>query len=157
MRIRGPRIRRQRDGRYLLKLSEDERKLLRSLPGQITFGLGSSDPGTMRLFPPAYSSDPDAEADYQDLVHQSLLEHHRDALAVLEQTASSQSLDEVEAQSWLVALNDIRLVLGTRLDVKEDGDPLPAGHPNAGAMSLYHWLTWLQEQLVEALASAGTV
>lgn len=157
MRLRGPRIRRRSDGSYLVKLSAEERELLARLPGQVSPALGSSDRATMRLFPPAYGSDPDAEAEYQELMHPSLLEHHRQALELLGATASSERLEEPQAQAWLVALNDLRLVLGTRLDVKEEVSDLAPDHPDAGAMALYHWLTWLQEQLVEAIASAGTV
>ncbi len=40
---------------------------------------------------------------------------------VFSQTASSQSLDEGQAQSWLVALNDIRLVQKTRLTCSQSG------------------------------------
>ena len=61
-------------------------------------------------------------------------------------------LTEDDAGSWLSAVNDIRLALGTMLDVGPDGpDRLPAGHPMAGHLDVYQWLTVLQEYLVLAL------
>ena len=61
--------------------------------------------------------------------------------------------------AWRRALNDRRLVLGTRLDVQEDtfASDLRPDDPNAPALAVYAWLSWQQEQLVDALSSeAGT-
>ena len=60
-----------------------------------------------------------------------------------------------EAQAWLTALNDLRLVLGTRLDVSDESllEDLAEDDPRAPELALYAYLSWLQEQLVEALSS----
>jgi hypothetical protein len=58
-----------------------------------------------------------------------------------------------QAESWLSALNDVRLALGTALDVTEDmPDELPPDDPRAPHLGVYHWLTWMQESMVHALA-----
>ncbi|HEV2780296.1 MAG TPA: DUF2017 domain-containing protein [Actinophytocola sp.] len=58
-----------------------------------------------------------------------------------------------QAEGWLSALNDVRLALGTALDVTEDmPDELPADDPRAPHLGVYHWLTWMQESLVQAIA-----
>lgn len=58
-----------------------------------------------------------------------------------------------QAESWLSALNDVRLALGTALDVTEDmPDELPPDDPRAPHLGVYHWLTWMQESLIHALA-----
>ena len=58
-----------------------------------------------------------------------------------------------EAESWLTGINALRLVLGTRLDVREDVAPnLDPSHPRAQEWAIYLYLSWLQEQLVEAMA-----
>jgi hypothetical protein len=58
-----------------------------------------------------------------------------------------------QADAWLSALNDVRLALGTTLDVTEDmPDDLPDDDPRAPHLGVYHWLTWMQESLVTALA-----
>ncbi len=64
----------------------------------------------------------------------------------------SVELTEDDAQAWIAAVNDIRLALGTILGVGPDGpDRLPAGHPMAAHLEVYHWLTVLQEYLVLGL------
>ena len=61
------------------------------------------------------------------------------------------ALTPEEVQAWLGVLNDTRLVLGTRLGVTEEERELDPADPQAGAYAMYHWLTWLQGDLVEAL------
>ena len=61
-------------------------------------------------------------------------------------------LTEEQADSWLGALNDVRLALGTALDVTEDmPDELPEDDPRSPHLGVYHWLTWVQETLIQAL------
>ena len=61
-------------------------------------------------------------------------------------------LTEEDAQAWAAAVNDVRLALGTMLDIGADGpDRLPADHPMAGHLDVYQWLTVLQEYLVLSL------
>lgn len=59
-----------------------------------------------------------------------------------------------QADSWLSALNDVRLALGTALDVDDD---MPAEPPEDELqrehLGVYQWLTWVQDSLVEALAT----
>ena len=61
-------------------------------------------------------------------------------------------LTEDDAHAWAAAVNDVRLALGTMLDVGPNGpDALPADHPMAGHLDVYQWLTVLQEYLVLGL------
>ena len=53
---------------------------------------------------------------------------------------------------WLTALNDVRLALGAMLGISEDTpDQLPPDRPHAAHLDVYHWLTVIQELLVEAM------
>ena len=61
-------------------------------------------------------------------------------------TVSTRPLAEVNT-----ALNDLRLVLGTRLGVTEETYVDETG-PRTPGMAVYVWLTWLQGELVEALS-----
>ncbi|MDL9938778.1 DUF2017 domain-containing protein [Gordonia sp. ABSL1-1] len=62
------------------------------------------------------------------------------------------ALSEDEAGAWLAALNDVRLALGAMLGISEDTpDRLPDDHPHAAHLEVYHWLTVVQDLLVEAL------
>jgi hypothetical protein len=106
-----PSIARTRDGDFVLRLSPGERELLRELPSELRRLLetASDDAGLRRLFPPAYEADPDAEAEYRDLMHGELLAKHREALTLLEQTVDRERLRADEVDAWLTALNDLRL------------------------------------------------
>lgn len=142
-------------GGYRVQLSEPERELLRRLSRQLRDLVADRDPAVTRLFPPAYASDPDAEREYRRLVGDALLDGKLAALAALEATAGAERLDDEELESWLAALESMRLALGTQLDVGEDAGALPVAedHPDAPHYALYGWLSWLQEEVVAALAS----
>jgi hypothetical protein len=61
-------------------------------------------------------------------------------------------ITEDDAHAWAAAVNDLRLALGTMLDVGPNGpDALPPEHPMAGHLDVYQWLTVLQEYLVLGL------
>jgi hypothetical protein len=138
------------DGGVLLRLSPEDRALLAQLASDLRAQLEDSfdDPSFRRLFPPAYEDVKDERA-YRDLAGDELLDGRRQALELLAATASADRLSADEADAWLRALNDLRLVLGTRLDVKED---VLLDQPQSPELALYGYLSWIQEQLVAALA-----
>jgi hypothetical protein len=116
------------------------------------------DPVLARLFPDAYREDQDASADFRRYTETGLREGKRAAAEVVLQTLGGGGnvvIDADQAQAWLRTLNDLRLALGTRLDITEDtlekmpdfdwGDPRNAGY------AAYDWLTYLQESLVQAI------
>jgi hypothetical protein len=148
-------VERMGEDEYRVTLSAGERELLHRLPAELRSRLEvePDDPTLHRLFPPAYEQ-AEEEVEYRRLMHDELLEGRREALKVLEETADRERLDEEELHAWLGALNDLRLVLGTRLDVSEElyqvePDPRDARAPE---LALYLYLTWLQEELVAALS-----
>jgi len=142
-----------RDGTFRVRLPLEERDVLRSLPTQLHGLIEDDDDSARRLFPPAYD-DERSEDEYRRLVGASLVDGKLAALAELERTAEAERLTKPELESWLGALESLRLVLGTQLDVTEDSygafDPT---HPEAQRLALYHWLSWLQEEVVQALAA----
>ncbi len=150
------RIRRERDGSFALHLPAEERDVLRMLPVQLRELLGSDDPSVTRLFPPAYTDDPEADDEYAGMMRAELLAGRLDALRIVEATVDAERLDERQLVAWLDALESLRLVLGTQLDVTEEtyAHDLDPSDPLAPALALYGYLSWLQEQAVAAL-SAG--
>jgi hypothetical protein len=146
----------RKHGGYTLQLPADERALLRSLPAQFREVLQTDDPSLRRLFPPAYTDDDDANDEFQRLMREELLEGKLAALEIVEQTANADHLTEAQLEGWLGALESLRLFLGTQLDVSEEmyAVALDPDDPSAQALALYGYLSWLQEQAVEAL-SAG--
>jgi hypothetical protein len=154
------RVSRRADGRFELELTPEERSLLRTLPGSMRLALAegtpADDPALARLNPKAYPADDELEAEYRDLVGTELDEGRRAAFDTLEATADASTLDEAQLHAWMRAINDTRLLLGTRLGVTEDhsaGD-VPDDHPDANAIAVYDYLSWLAEDVVAALADA---
>lgn len=149
------RIRRTRKGDFEVRLSADERDLLRSVAPQLAELLeGDLDqPGLRRLFPAAYANDPELDAEYQEMVRDDLAERRRASVRTLLESIDATRLDEEQLLAWMGAVNDLRLVLGTRLDVSEDMDAVPdPSDPDAGLLSLYGYLGYLLETLVEAIS-----
>lgn len=147
-------IRPRRDGTYAVELPEHERDLLVSLAAQLRELLDADDdPSLVRLFPTAYHDDAEHDEEYQRLMHGELADQHRWALTTLGQTAHERSLSLEQLGGWMAALNQIRLVLGTRLDVGEDMPPPDPTDDDAQSLAVYHYLSWLLEQVVEAMHS----
>ena len=154
MATRGIKRDRKRGG-YILNLPPEERALLRSLPAQFRDVLQTDDPSLRRIFPPAYTDDADANDEFQRLMREELLEGKLVALAIVEETAGADRLTGEQLEGWLGALESLRLFLGTQLDVREElyAVELDPDDPSAPALALYGYLSWLQEQAVEALSS----
>jgi len=139
-----------------LRLSREERSLLAGVVAELRALLEGApgDPSLRRLFPPAYDEAEDESA-YRDLMGGELLEGRLAALELVAQTLERERLSADEADAWLRALNDLRLVLGTRLDVREDtfADELRRDDPRAPGLAIYGYLSWMQEQLISALST----
>ncbi len=146
-------FRRRRDGRYVVKLDPSVRAILVTVAEQLSPALDGDDPMTRRLFPPAYPGENHAreEGEYRSLVDSALVNHHRQAFAILAETAHSDTLTQPQFDAWLSSIGSMRLVLGTRLDVSEDmPDPLPES-PGAPEFALYELLGQLQYLMIEVL------
>ena len=155
--IPGRRVKRSRKGGFDLRLPESERQLVTSLVGQLRRVLTgedvAADSGMRRLFPSAYADDAARDAEYREMVHDDLLAARLGALDVVEATVGASNVDEAQLLAWMGAINDLRLVLGTRLDVSEetafDADP---EDPDAPALAVYQYLSFLLESIVDALS-----
>lgn len=67
------------------------------------------------------------------------------------------SLDADGALTWARCLNDLRLSIGTRLEVSDDDSDdrfavLDPDDPVRWTYEVYIWIGWLQESLIEAMA-----
>jgi hypothetical protein len=156
-------------GELLVLLADEDRTEGEQDPLAAMVGIPSGDvrrprdPGLARLLPDAYGDDtPEgaaAAAEFRRYTEADLRAGKRaDAstvvttLAPLVERGGALELDREQADAWLRCLNDLRLVLGTRLEVTEDSelDP-PPDDPAAQALHVYGWLGWLQETLVASL------
>jgi hypothetical protein len=112
------------------------------------------DPALARLLPDGYREDPAAAGEFRRLTEAAL---RRDKVAAAERLLAALPadgpgevrLDPDTTESWLSTINDVRLALGTRLEVTEDmAEPDPED-PDAPAYVVYLWLTELQGVLVD--------
>lgn len=126
-----------------------------------TATVAPEDPALARLFPDGYTDDPEAAADFRRYTEPGLRSAKRQALRTALATLAPERvlLDDDQADAWLRALNDTRLVLGERLGVTEDWDEqvdaLPDDDPRLVMFFVYDRLTYLQETLVQALWSGS--
>ncbi|MEX2621752.1 MAG: DUF2017 family protein [Egibacteraceae bacterium] len=150
------------DGGVRVRLTAKERSLLQSLPGQLR-PLLAGDAGDVgirrRLFPHGYD-DAQQEAEYRDLVGESLVEERLERLEAFAATLDggqggrwswTVELSPDDAHAWLSALNDARLTLGVLLGITDESQwERGPEQDNPSAVALYY-LGWLQEQLLGAL------
>ena len=143
-----------RDGRYEVRLPDEERALVRGLLSDLRalLSLGPEDPRVRRLYPEAYAGDADRQAEYRQLTQEELQSGRLAAVDVLEATVDERELTADQLTSWMHSVNALRLVLGTMLDIREDDQSLTLDRddPDAPTMALYGYLGVLLEELVEA-------
>jgi hypothetical protein len=116
-----------------------------------------ADPAVARLFPDAYVGDEEAASEFRRFTRRTMREAKvRNAdvlLRSLERAEVCLVLTDDEALAWLKALNDLRLVLGSRLGITEenahDGDDLDE---LGWSRFFYEVLGMLQATLVDTLA-----
>ena len=170
----------RRGGMVRVQLRPEERTILAGLAREVAemldppetdadplaaiVGIGDSpvatpvDPALARLLPDAYA-DPAGAAEFRRLTDADLRHGKAEALLRLADTVASESgaveLSPDDADRWLSAVNDIRLVLGVRLDIQDDdGSWRHALSPDdlrQPLLAAYDWLSMLQELLVDAL------
>ncbi|TDU06401.1 uncharacterized protein DUF2017 [Streptomyces sp. 846.5] len=130
------------------------------------------DPALARLFPDAYGEDEEdaaeLSAEFRRFTENDLRDRKReDALAVVRsldaadadrKDRSQVQLDKDGCTHWLGALNDLRLTLGSRLEVSDDPEEaegmyqLSDDDPRKPLVMAYLWLGGLQETLIEVIA-----
>lgn len=122
------------------------------------------DPVLARLLPDFHRADaeggaPDGAAlaaGLRSVREPELIQAKRDAIAMMLSSLPAGGgrveLTAPQVEAWLTAVNDVRLALGTALEVSEDlPEQLPPDDPRADHLPVYHWLTWLQDSLVTVL------
>ena len=154
---RGGPVRRTRQGDFELRLDGGDRDVLRGLPGQLRELLEredpSSDPAVARLYPAAYPDDPLRNLEYEQVAGDDLTAGRLAAIDRMEATLDADRLSEDDVLAWLGVCNDLRLVLGSRLDITEETTQRDFARedPRSRAYALYTYLTWLVDAIVEGL------
>jgi hypothetical protein len=123
------------------------------------------DPALERIFPIANREDDQIAAEFRRLTEDGLRARKSANLTTAIRALSGIedqkiTLEQPQALALLIALTDVRLVLGERLGLKRDDDfdlleeqvsSLPPDDPAVYALAVYDFLTWLQETLAHAL------
>jgi hypothetical protein len=127
--------------------------------------LEERDPALDRLLPAAHREDEQIAAEFRRFTEHGLRARKTanlsTAIAALSAATEQRvELDEPQAVALVVALTDVRLVLGERLGLRSDEDlelieeqvsSLDDDDPAVYALAVYDFLTWLQETLAHAL------
>ncbi len=130
------------------------------------------DPVLARLFPTAYPQDPEAAGEFRRFTEGTLRDGKAAAAVAVIDTLEDAGLppeltedglvidvelEDEAAETWLRSFTDIRLALGSRLEVAEGDEDywetLSDDDPRGQAHDIYLWMGYLQETLVDALAS----
>ncbi len=151
-------VKRRRDG-FELRLDDDERDLLRSLLDEQRSLLlaenPASDAGVARLFPPAYPDDLLQNLDFERTAGNSLLADRLGGLDTAEAALSAPRASEDQLSALMRAVNDLRLIYGTRLDITEETTQADfPDDPERSTFALYLWLSWMVEDTVRALGQS---
>jgi hypothetical protein len=150
---------RRRKGRFSVTLGSRERELLSELCRQTRELLAaedpSSDPSVARLFPAAYKDDPLRSLEFETNLGDAPKNGKLEAIETLERTLDAKELSEEELLQWMGAVNDFRLLLGTRIAITEEATErdFPHGDPNHDAFQVYVYLTWLEDRMLRALGA----
>ncbi|HEX2771031.1 MAG TPA: DUF2017 domain-containing protein [Micromonosporaceae bacterium] len=141
------------------------RKVAAEVVGLLTDGFDHDDPVVGRLFPDIYPDRPRDSAEFRQYTEGDLKTAKIDQAGAILATLPDGSggevrLDPEAAEAWLRALNDARLAMGVRLDIKPDtdlGEELDDAvlrDPTSSRvfqLSVYAYLGYLQESLLNAL------
>lgn len=146
------------NGTFVINLPEHDRQTLSGFVDQLEQLLHADtrDPRVRRLFPVAYHDDPERDAEYQNYMHDELQQSRLNSIAMVREVlAQDEPLTEAQLHGFMMIINNLRLVLGTLLDVDEsaDTDDIDESDPLFGQAQLYGYLGWLLEWTVSAMTA----
>ena len=147
------------DGTFQIVLSGVQRKLLAEVCTELRAELEANSENDVlrRLFPTAHPDDPDQQLFYAQMTRDDLADRRIAALTTVIETAHDDELQRAQIEQWMLAVNAVRLVLGTRLYVSEedDLDDVDPDDPDHLARVVYEFLGMLLGALVYGVRLAG--
>jgi hypothetical protein len=132
---------------------------LKAAPDEI---VTPEDPVLLRLLPNAYA-DPEAASDFRRYTEPTLrgkkeraLLEVRQALEIIVEENRDGVVVDLDCDTWLMAINDLRIALSVRLEITPDSfdlfESLPDTDPQKAIFAVYFWLGWLQTSLLNAIS-----
>ena len=144
-----------RQGQISVRLDETMRSLITHVSEELRQVLLVEDPElTRRLYPTAYTDDEEAEGDYQEVVHDQLLMQRLDDIDQLQASIENEEISIELADAWMNTINQVRLVLGTKLDVGEEPADIDEEDPDSRSHMIYQVLSHILEELTNARIGA---
>lgn len=131
--------------------------------------LPPEDPVLQRLFPTAYTEDPEAAAEFRRFTENDLRTKKAAGAACVIDTLEEAGLpaqpedglyidvelDPETALTWMRTFTDMRLAIATRLGIEEGDEErwhgLPEESPESQVHDIYEWVGYLQETLVRSV------
>ncbi len=147
----GKEIERIGPDKFRIDLPLQVRQLLIDMKELALTHVEENSPASRRIFPVAYENSPEMEMDFSQLTREPLTRHHRETLEMFGSSLSNSEITEDEALAWMNALNDMRLILGTALDIDEERAAPDENDPNYEGYVVYDLLTYLQGALIEEI------
>ncbi|MFZ2625328.1 MAG: DUF2017 domain-containing protein [Propionibacterium sp.] len=122
----------------------------------------SVDPVLRRLFPDAYRDDTTASAEFRRFSQADQRDEKLNSAVVVIADLNQVGHDrrcvvaDEHVEDWLKTLTALRLALSVRLGIASAADQdrlaeLPDSDPNTTVFSIYEWLGWVQESLLDCL------
>ena len=146
-------FRRNGDGSFSVTIPQAEREHVGMLIEDMRELIAEHDQLTWRLFPNPYPDHDKAADEYAEMIGDELREKHLASLDMVRDTLDAKRLEADQLSAWMHAVNHLRLVIGTRLDVTEESDLDNFTDPTDQALFLtYIYLGYMLEQIVQAIA-----
>jgi hypothetical protein len=150
-------VTRHGDG-FTLHIGAEERQVVAGLLGELR-GM-QTDPdaadAVARLFPVVHPSDPTEEEEWQRLMREELVTSRTAAIdtvvGVLRRPGRKVPVTADELHAFVQAVNAVRLVLGTVLEVAEDEDEVPPELLESPEYALYGYLSFVLDASVRVLS-----
>lgn len=144
------------DGTFRVEILDSYRQAVASFMADLREMLLADNRDTLRrLYPSAYPDDKERSEEFAGLAHDQLLASRLDDLDLVEETIDADTLDGDQLNAWMKSANELRLVLGTQLDVSEDTDPeYDLDHPLAATYAIYRFLAHLIDDAANALTTS---
>jgi uncharacterized protein DUF2017 len=143
----------------VLHLGKDERALVARLLDELRSLITEpADPELVRrLYPVVHPDNPERESEYQRLMRDELIASRLAGIEtvteVLGRSGRKVTLDEAQLLAFMQAVNGVRLVLGTLLDVTEDDELVERDDvETTPEYHLYGYLSWVLDSSVRALS-----
>ncbi len=141
--------------RFAVNIGARERAVVKAVCEDLLGALEdpAAAPLLRRVYPVAHVTDATIDEAYQEMVHSDLVTSRRQALERIIASTQEKELDREQLEAWMIGLNTVRLVLGTRLDVGEDSPPeLEPDDPDLPAWAVYEFLGGMVDSIVRSSA-----